>query len=210
MQIKNRSFSFILITIFILIFYVNGQSNAGTSIIDAGIKFPDGSVQTTKAVETGVPGPAGPIGGFKLYDANNVYIGYIIDSATVYRPDIPGFFKYMVAQGGLAVQVYSMLDLSNYRIFFSSNNCTGTPYLYIFKFYVYELTIAGNTNHYIFDTSLPVIHNNQQINSFWRFDAESCVEGRNVMMSDYYPLKTIDFPLSGISLQYPPSIRNQE
>ena len=60
MNIINRSFFFFLITIFTLSFFVKSQSNAETSLTNEGIKFPDGTLQTTKAVETGTPGPQGP------------------------------------------------------------------------------------------------------------------------------------------------------
>jgi len=34
----------------------------GTVLTAEGIKFPDGTIQTTKAIETGIPGPQGPQG----------------------------------------------------------------------------------------------------------------------------------------------------
>ena len=62
MQNTVKSFIFIFVTLFILFVSVKGQSNAATTLTNDGIKFPDGSIQTTKAVETGVPGLQGPKG----------------------------------------------------------------------------------------------------------------------------------------------------
>ena len=44
-------------------FVMGNQAIAGsTQITEQGIQFPDGTLQTTKAVETGIPGPEGPQG----------------------------------------------------------------------------------------------------------------------------------------------------
>ena len=60
MNIINRSFFFFLITIFTLSFFVKSQSNAETTLTNEGIKVLDNTLQTTKALETGKPGPRGP------------------------------------------------------------------------------------------------------------------------------------------------------
>ena len=60
MNIIDRSFFFFLITIFTLSFFIKSQSNAETTLANEGIKFPDNTLQKTKAVETGTPRPWGP------------------------------------------------------------------------------------------------------------------------------------------------------
>jgi len=60
MNIIKRSFFFFLITIFTLSFFFKKQSIAETTPVNEGIRFPDNTLQTTKAVEKRKPGPRSP------------------------------------------------------------------------------------------------------------------------------------------------------
>jgi hypothetical protein len=53
---------FCLIVSFLYFVLLTGVVIAGTTVTNEGIKFPDGTIQTTKATETGIPGPEGPQG----------------------------------------------------------------------------------------------------------------------------------------------------
>ena len=145
------------------------------------------------------------MGGFKLYDANDVFIGYIVDDNTVYNPDIPGFFDYYASNGRIRF-VFEDRPRRSY----TSSNCTGQAYLLSQTFNINYYHVQGETGYYITDTASPTV-NETQIKSYWRETTlgGGCLSGPpfngSLVLS---PLKKIDFPFANTTLAFPLSIRN--
>ena len=57
-----KYFSVVVGSVFIGLLFYGSVSAAGTRVTNEGIQFPDGTVQKTKATETGTPGPQGEKG----------------------------------------------------------------------------------------------------------------------------------------------------
>ena len=136
-NIVNRLSFFFLVTLLGFLFFISGQLFAGTTLTDAGIKFPDGSVQTTKAVETGVPGPQGPQGpqgdtgasgpAFGVYSNNDQYLGVVMGASVNYvKLFIPSIKMFCSLRAEDCIVGYA--DLSRTTEYYETTDCTGTPF----------------------------------------------------------------------------------
>ena len=80
--------------------------------------------------DTGAQGPRG-LGCFGLYDGNDVFLGYLIDSEIsrflVYNPSIPGLYYVNPAKGDTAGQPFLTFEAKS-DLFFVSEDCSGQAY----------------------------------------------------------------------------------
>ena len=187
------------IFILILSIFTSTQNlNAeGTKLTSQGIQFPDGTLQTTKAVETGTRG-------YQVFDGNGVYIGYLMSGSEIFRPDLPGVFTLGTdTKGHPIVQGYGGGMVTMY---WKSADCTGTTYvgqgapfrLYSFDAEYFLLNQSGEP------TSVA------QMQSVRYGLPDECVA--YVAFPGSYEgfvldLKKIDFPLANTDLVYPLTIR---
>jgi hypothetical protein len=224
MQNSPKSFIFLFVTLFILIFSVKGQSNAKTSIINEGIRFPDGSIQTTKAVWSGATGPQGPQGAtgatgsqgptgpgcLGVYDGNNVFLGYLISgggtSYLVFNPNIPGTYIVKVECVSAGEPCFSFPD--DITWLFTSGDCTGQAYVEtpVYWLSVMHYTLAPDI-FFLHDTSVPPVTRNQIKSYYILPDTGNCISYSSSPISKFYPIKQITFPLAGVELAYPITIR---
>ena len=196
MDTKRRIFT-ILLGFFILFVFTSTQNlNAeGTKLTSQGIQFPDGTLQTTKAIETGTRG-------FQVYDGNGVYIGYLMSESKIFRPELPGVFTLSTdTKGHPIVQGYGGGWVTRY---WKSTDCTGTTYVgQESPFWLYYF---GGGEYFLLNQSgepTPLA----QMQSCRRGLPDECVAYAGGDEGVVLELNKIDFPLANTDLVYPLTIR---
>jgi len=120
----------VLMTSFLGIIFSTLAFAEGTRLTPQGVKFPDGTLQTTKATETGIPGPQGPPGPgcLGVYSNDGEYLGSLIDasftSTEIFNPSLGKvFYISSFADTPGYADMYS-----SYYEFFTTTDCTGASY----------------------------------------------------------------------------------
>jgi len=192
--------------VFTGIFFSGSTFAAGTQIINEGIRFPDGTLQTTKGV-----------GSIAVYDGNNVFLGYLIDTTGstgggtifVYNPEISGGYSVCPLDGATGKPFLIVSEIGS--TFYASEDCSGQKHVgyngFAYPWYLLMRDVTGNV-FYIFDKSLPLI-GVIQIKSMRGLDGV-CRSFTGDVPKWFIPMKQISFPLAEIELAYPITVRSVE
>lgn len=168
--------------------------------------------------EQGPPGAAGP-GCLGVYDGNDVFLGFLISEFDyntkstrlwhVYDPGIPGGYRINMESDPLGLPGISCPIESTW--FFASENCTGQAYIDRTDIYFNVMyTPADGGIYFILDTSLPRVPMNQLKSYYQRTDPGNCIPNDEVSTTWMCPIKQIAFPLAGVELAYPITIRQMQ
>ena len=197
---KKERISSIFLGFFILILSVftstQNLNAEGTKLTSQGIQFSDGTLQTTKAVETGTRG-------FQVYDGNGVYIGYLMSGSEIFRPDLPGVFTLGTdTKGHPIVQGYGGGWVTRY---WKSADCTGTTY--VGQGVPFSLYTFGGEEYLLLNQSGEPTPLAQMQSCMYGVPGNECVAYAGGDEGYVLDLKKIDFPLANTDLVYPLTIR---
>ena len=190
---KTLIMAFLGLITFAIAFPLSAFSD-GTSLTPEGIKFPDGSVQTTKATETGIPGPQGPAGPgcLSVYSNDGQYLGSLVDAGTtsseIFNPSLGKFFVIVSS-----VDTPGYGDIFVYTEFFATTDCTGTSYLSVGRPILNSYIVKKHDGSYVTSGTLRDV----TIKSYMMPPSSDCTTGSytSPCLYDQIPISTMPFTL---------------
>ena len=213
MTTKGSNLLIIIALLGALFFGVSLKSHAeGIKVTSEGIQFSDGTLQTTKAIETGTRG-------FGLYDGNGVFIGYLLNEETVFRADISAFFS--VDCSGDEPTFAFKTPHAGYHLerYWKSSDCTGTTYCFMGApngrpnpFWLHHFLTLQTGYFLLSQEAQKVDINDMQSRERWDGDVwvsptGQCESYTGGDEGSVFELRGVVFPLEGVSLSYPLSVK---